>query len=757
MNKIAAIMMIAAFAAVSFTSCQKENANNSSDNTVRMRIHAPSSIIDTKTVVSENQQGFYDINWSEGDQIKVLEFADDKMTQAVSSDALSLDSSEATFDVSLEVEEGDSFLYETVYPAVAYSYSSFYRLNIPDNQKYSSSSYDGDADVLISRPFHENTQPEELALEYKRIGSAARMVLKGITSGETITKVTFSTEEGYIAGYSKFNPMKAEFLGTYSASKKMISLTPSSATIATGEDVVWFRLYAITLKDNFQVVVYTDAATYTKEIDLASADRKLAFNDGGLTKFNVAFSAENRKANSTAQYVHVTDASSLSAGDIIRLGCVAKDAAAGVMGGQNYLASVGAKFSNGVMTSNDAVDISLGGSEGAWTLITSEGQITTSAAKALKLNTGTEKTWAISISESGTASITAGSFGDIQFNSSNPRFVNYSTTQTSIEIYKLNDGKQGQALSFGDKTEFTATVGDEFVAPTLSGNKTAVTYTSSNTAVAEVNETTGAISIVRTGTAVITAFAQEDDTYRYAYAIYFLNVQDPKYTITISEDISNGKVKADKTEAPEGAKVTLTATPDTGYQFDSWSVKDASGEDVEVLNNSFTMPASNVTVSASFIQSEGGQIGDSYVLTSADIKAAHTASWTYASGIKSITAADGSQWIANNTYANKDQVTIQMNKGKESYILTPVAPSGKAISHLVVTCATSSTGETTSGVTRTFDIIDASTGLAVATNIEGDNLTAGIDVSGSYTQLKIAPNEKNGGACYIVNITVKLN
>lgn len=462
--------MIAAFVALSFSSCQTEIVNDTPDGIVKMRIHAASSAVDTKTVVSENQEGYYDINWSAGDQISVLEFVGNDLTQEIPSAALSEGASEAIFDVELQVTEGASFLYETVYPAEAFSTSSgenvFYRLRIPENQEYSASSFDGDADVMISRPVLESEQPEELSLEYKRIGAAARMVLKGITAGETITKVVFSTDEGKIAGYSKFDPTTAEFLGTYSASKNSIELTPASETTATGADVVWFRLYAITLSESFKVVVTTDAATYTKDVNLATANRELAFNDGGLTKFNVAFAAENRKANSTVQYVLVTDASSLSSGDVIRLGCAAKNKAAGAMNANSYFASVDATFNNGVLTSNNAIDIVLGKSGEDWTLTTSEGQITTSAAKAFKLNSGEQTTWTISISD-GVATITGGSYGSIQYNVSSPRFLNYTSAQTSIEIYKKSGGvtppvtKTLESISVsGQKTSFN--VGDTF-------------------------------------------------------------------------------------------------------------------------------------------------------------------------------------------------------------------------------------------------------------------------------------------------------
>ena len=67
------------------------------------------------------------------------------------------------------------------------------------------------------------------------------------------------------------------------------------------------------------------------------------------------------------------------------------------------------------------------------------------------------------------------------------------------------------------------------------------------------------------------------------------------YTVTVAEGIQNGKVEVDKDEAEEDAIVTVTATPDTGYQLVSITV---NGE--AITGNTFTMPAENVTVSATF-------------------------------------------------------------------------------------------------------------------------------------------------------------
>lgn len=72
------------------------------------------------------------------------------------------------------------------------------------------------------------------------------------------------------------------------------------------------------------------------------------------------------------------------------------------------------------------------------------------------------------------------------------------------------------------------------------------------------------------------------------------------YNIIIDSNIQYGKVTTDLTQAVVDKTVTLTATPDKGYQFSSWIVTRDGGGTVEVTNNKFTMPASNVTVSATF-------------------------------------------------------------------------------------------------------------------------------------------------------------
>ncbi len=82
----------------------------------------------------------------------------------------------------------------------------------------------------------------------------------------------------------------------------------------------------------------------------------------------------------------------------------------------------------------------------------------------------------------------------------------------------------------------------------------------------------------------------------------FTLIPPTTYSISIAENIAHGSVTANKTSATEGETVTLTATPANGYQFSTWNVTAEGNETVTVAGGSFTMPAHNVTVSATFTE-----------------------------------------------------------------------------------------------------------------------------------------------------------
>ncbi len=72
------------------------------------------------------------------------------------------------------------------------------------------------------------------------------------------------------------------------------------------------------------------------------------------------------------------------------------------------------------------------------------------------------------------------------------------------------------------------------------------------------------------------------------------------HNITTAKDILNGSVSSDKSMATQGTKILLAISPDSGYELESLSATDASSNALEITDNCFTMPDTDVTVNATF-------------------------------------------------------------------------------------------------------------------------------------------------------------
>ena len=78
----------------------------------------------------------------------------------------------------------------------------------------------------------------------------------------------------------------------------------------------------------------------------------------------------------------------------------------------------------------------------------------------------------------------------------------------------------------------------------------------------------------------------------------------PTYAVTTTET-TGGTVTVSPTRASRGRTVTITATPDLGYELESLTVLDSRGNEIALTDKgdgkyTFTMPAGRVTVEASF-------------------------------------------------------------------------------------------------------------------------------------------------------------
>ena len=81
----------------------------------------------------------------------------------------------------------------------------------------------------------------------------------------------------------------------------------------------------------------------------------------------------------------------------------------------------------------------------------------------------------------------------------------------------------------------------------------------------------------------------------------------PSYSVTIPNKTENGTVTVSPRSAEKGDTVTITAKPDSGYQLDDLAVTDKNGKELKLTDKgngkyTFTMPASKVTVTPTFVK-----------------------------------------------------------------------------------------------------------------------------------------------------------
>lgn len=98
----------------------------------------------------------------------------------------------------------------------------------------------------------------------------------------------------------------------------------------------------------------------------------------------------------------------------------------------------------------------------------------------------------------------------------------------------------------------------------------------------------------------------------------------PRYAVTVPDKTENGSLSVSSKNAKKGSDVTITATPDKGYEVDDIVAKDAKGNKLTLKDNgdgtyTFTMPASKVTVTAAFAEKKAEPIAPEKIF--ADVSA----------------------------------------------------------------------------------------------------------------------------------------
>ena len=229
---------------------------------------------------------------------------------------------------------------------------------------------------------------------------------------------------------------------------------------------------------------------------------------------------------------------------------------------------------------------------------------------------------------------------------------------------------------------------------------------------------------------------------------------NPTYSVTTPSKSENGGVAVSSKNARKGDTVTVTVTPDAGYQLDKLTVTDKDGKELKLTDKgdgkySFTMPDGKVEIQAVFAKKvETSPFGD----VSADAYYYKAVQWAQEKGI-----TDG---ISSNLFGPKQPCTRSQivtflwraagspEPKSTAAGMTDVVPGSyyaKAVAWAVENGITTGTAEGTFSPDATCTRAQAVTFLARAQNAKATGKTAFSDVpADSYFADAVAWAQANG-------------
>lgn len=116
-----------------------------------------------------------------------------------------------------------------------------------------------------------------------------------------------------------------------------------------------------------------------------------------------------------------------------------------------------------------------------------------------------------------------------------------------------------------------------------------------------------------------------------------------RYEITKPSKVENGSIKVSDSKAKKGDTVTITVTPDEGYELDKLAVYDEDGDKLDLKDKgdgkfTFEMPKGDVEIEVSFALIEDETVKANFVDVAADAWYADAVQYVYENGMMSGTS-----------------------------------------------------------------------------------------------------------------------
>ena len=300
MKNIFKSLMLVAVAAMAFVACQNE-PEDINVTAKQVTVNISGDLVDTRSYFGEYDETAktYPSKWAGGEKV-VFSLNEAALVEATNT----LEGTRATFSVALaddDTTEGTIYAFS---PKGVFNGSSatnneggFTGLNtdyhdayvvIPEVQKPSTTSVDPSVHLLAGAYSYTGGLPSAVNMQFKHVAAYAKMTIKDFT--EVIEKVEVTASEP-LAGSSCWYYYAGEKAGQLiNANNKTITvMNPAESNYD-----FWFGCVPANLATGtLSVKVYAaNGDTYTKALNIAG--KNFEFHQGGVSRFTVSFTAENK-------------------------------------------------------------------------------------------------------------------------------------------------------------------------------------------------------------------------------------------------------------------------------------------------------------------------------------------------------------------------------------------------------------------------------------------------------------------------------
>ena len=554
MKKFYASLMVLATVVMAISSCSKEkDIQKEGKVSGEMKTITVKTSIDTRTTLDTNHEN---IIWSANDKISIFNDVDETNLQAIYAEGEDL-----TIEVPVATEE----IY-ALYPYWSGNTNGpeSVSVNINKNQTQKNpGELDGYYFPMVAKGTVSDDNKALISLYPVASALALNIYHTGLVGEESVESVTVTPA----STNTKFSGSQITDLTgnnikyTEAASSDPIKVTLTNALALGSEkptDKQKFagQIYVCLAKQSYANVKFeieTNKGKYT----ITSSGTPFNCVDNDFVPVNINLSKASFEENEPAvdptafSWTLVEDA--LAVDDLVVIAAAESDVAMSVVQSANNRAPIDIVKSGNSLTANADVQVFKvvsGSKSGSFALKCMNGDelghyIAAASSSSNYLRSISEvegnSSWSISIGDDGNATAVAqGSYtrNTIQYNATSSVFACYgSASQKGIVFYR--SGLPSADLSF-PQASYSVNLGESFTAPELSNpHGVSVTYSSSDSSVAAVDASTGAITIGSAGSAIITASFAGNSTYSASEASYEIIVVDPDAEQWIKTDIGS--------------------------------------------------------------------------------------------------------------------------------------------------------------------------------------------------------------------------